>query len=82
MVGDSALLEELPAAETVMEILKSLESPCLPQEIGVDRALLKDTFRYCKEVRARYTILQMLWDLDLLDRLSDQVIGELSAGNG
>ena len=78
----SALLEELPAAETVMEILKSLESPCLPQEIGVDRALLKDTFRYCKEVRARYTILQMLWDLDLLDRLSDQVIGELSAGNG
>lgn len=74
----SVLLEELPASETVMELLRSLESPCLPQEIGVDYALLRDTFRYCKEVRARYTILQMLWDLDLLDRLSDQVIEELS----
>lgn len=75
----SALLEALPASETVMELLRSLESPCLPQEIGVDRALLRDTFRLCKEVRARYTILQMLWDLDVLDRLSDQVIEELSA---
>lgn len=74
----STLLEELPPSETVMDILRSLESPCLPQEIGVDYALLRDTFRYCKEVRARYTLLQMLWDLDLLDQLSDQVIEELS----
>ena len=39
--------------------------------------LLKDTFLYCKEIRARYTILQMMWDLDLLDSISDQVIEEM-----
>ena len=39
--------------------------------------MLKKTFLYCKEVRARYTILQMLWDLDLLDALSEQVMEEL-----
>ena len=72
-----ALLEALPASETVMEILKSLDSPCLPSQIDVDKAMLKNTFLYCKEVRARYTILQMVWDLGLLDTLSEQVINEV-----
>ena len=70
----TALLRALPASETVMELLRSLDSPCLPGEIGVDKEMLKNTFLYCKEVRARYTILQLVWDLDLLDPLSDQVI--------
>lgn len=72
-----ALLKNLPSSEYVMDVLRSLSSPCLPHEIRVDKALLKDTFLYCKEVRARYTILQMLWDLDLLDSISDAVIAAL-----
>ena len=72
-----ALLAALPSSESIMELLRSLQSPCLPAEIGVDGQLLKDTFLYCKEVRARYTILQLLWDLELLDPLSDQVIAAL-----
>ena len=71
------LLTRLPSSQEIMELLRSLDSPCLPSEIGVEGDLLKQTFLYCKEVRARYTILQMVWDLGLLDTLSDQVIGEL-----
>lgn len=74
-----ALLKELPSSENIESILRSLGSPCLPSEIGVDDELLKNTFLYCKEVRARYTILQMVWDLGLLDTLSDQVISGLNA---
>lgn len=74
-----ALLKELPPSEKIESILRSLGSPCLPREIDVDDGLLKNTFLYCKEVRARYTILQMVWDLGLLDRLSDEVIAELAA---
>ena len=70
----TALLRALPSSQTVMELLRSLDSPCLPGEIGVDREMLKNTFLYCKEVRARYTILQLVWDLGLLDPLSDRVI--------
>lgn len=70
------LLESLPTAEQIENILRSLGSPCLPQEIGVDKTMLKNTFLYCKEVRARYTILQLVWDLGLLDTLSDAVIAE------
>ncbi|MEG2175493.1 MAG: sn-glycerol-1-phosphate dehydrogenase [Oscillibacter sp.] len=73
------LLADLPSSEKIMGILRSLNATCLPGEIGVDDDLLKRTFLYCKEVRARYTILQMVWDLGLLDRLSDQVIAELAA---
>lgn len=71
------LLAGLPSSEEIMDILRELNSPCLPSEIGVDDELLKQTFLYCKEVRARYTILQMIWDLGLLDILSDEVIAEL-----
>ena len=72
-----ALLSELPSSEKIRDLLHTLGSPCTPAEIGVDAQLLKNTFLYCKEVRARYTILQMVWDLDLLDQLSDEVIAEL-----
>ena len=75
----TALLEALPASETVMGILKSLDSPYLPGQIDIDPVMLKNTFMYAKEVRARYTILQMVWDLGLLDKLSDQVIAEVKA---
>ncbi len=70
------LLEELPSSEQVISIIKSLNAPCWPAQIGIDEKLLKQTLMYCKEVRPRYTILQMLWDLDLLNELSDQVIAE------
>ena len=75
-----ALLEALPASRTVEGLLRSLEAPCYPAQIGVDRAMLRDTLLYCKEVRARYTILQMLWDLDLLAPLASQVMEELPDG--
>ena len=75
----TALLEALPSSETVTELLKSLDSPYLPSQIDVDPAMLRNTFLYCKEVRARYTILQMIWDLGLLETLSDQVIADVCA---
>ena len=67
-------LSELPAAEDIISVLKELDSPCLPCQIGIDDALLKQTFMFCKEMRARYTLLQAAWDLDVLDEYSDKVI--------
>lgn len=72
-----ALLKALPSSEYVAGLLKGLGSAASPAEIDVDKELLKKTFLYCKEIRARYTILQMLWDLGLLDSISDAVIEKL-----
>ena len=73
----TALLAELPGSAEVMELLRSLQSPCLPEEIGVDGRLLRDTLLYAKEVRPRYTLLQMAWDLGVLERLTDDLISNL-----
>ena len=54
-----------------------MEAPCLPGQIGVDADLLRDTLVYCKEIRARYTILQMLWDLELLRPLTERLVEEI-----
>lgn len=70
-------LEALPSSEKMEELLKSLDSSWLPGQIEVDADMLRNTLRYGKEVRARYTILQMIWDLGLLEKLSDQVIEEV-----
>lgn len=39
----NALLTELPSSQTVMDLLKSLDAPCLPIEIGVDADMLRST---------------------------------------
>ena len=70
------LLEGLPPSGHVAELLTSLEAPSRPEEIGIDEELLRNTLLYCKEVRPRYTILQLLWDLDILEELSEQVIAK------
>lgn len=67
-------LAALPSTDEVIEILKDIGSPYLPSQIGIDDALLKQTFMYCKEIRARYTLLQVAWDLDVLDGYSDRII--------
>ncbi|NMA95881.1 MAG: iron-containing alcohol dehydrogenase [Clostridiales bacterium] len=41
-----------------------------PIDVGFDRNLILDTILYAKEVRQRYTILQLLWDLGLLEDLA------------
>lgn len=66
-----ALLRALPSSAYVESLLRSLGAPASPGEIGVDAPLLRDTFLYCKEIRPRYTILQLLWDLDLLEDVAE-----------
>lgn len=71
------LLRRLPSSAYVETLLRELGSPSRPEEIGVDKVLLKDTLLYCKEVRPRYTILQMLWDLGVLEDVAGRVIAAL-----
>lgn len=76
----SAILDQLkalPSSAELQSLLDDIGCPCTPEKIGVDDTLLKETFLYCKEVRNRYTIFQLVYDLGLLDELSDRVIERL-----
>ena len=65
-------------AEKLRALLKELGCPADPKDIGVTKEILKDTFMYCKETRARYTSYQLAWDLGILDKLSDRIISKLT----
>ena len=75
-----ALLSALPKSGEMIALLRSLQSPSMPYEIDVDRELMRNTILYCKEVRPRYTMLQMMWDLGLLEELAEEVLNEVYAG--
>lgn len=67
-------LKSLPSSEYLRGLLADGGCPCEPHEIGITDEILKNTFLYCKEVRPRYTVLQMVWDLGLMEELADKVI--------
>lgn len=72
-------LESLPSADSLRALLADIGCPCTSAQINVDDMLLKETFLYCKEIRPRYTVFQTVYDLGLMDRLSDRVIARVNA---
>lgn len=67
------ILKETPETDEICDMLISADLPTKPAEIGVDRELFKNAVIYAKELRSRYTILQLLWDLDLLKDFADEL---------
>lgn len=73
----TAQLKALPSSQFLSDLLCDVGCPSAPSQIGVDNKTLKDSFMYCKEIRPRYTVFQTVYDLGLLDKLSDRVIAGL-----
>ena len=63
-------------SDTVRSILKQLNAPVIPSEIGVEREMAKQMIMYAKDIRDRYTVLQLLWDLGELENFADTIINE------
>lgn len=72
-------LKTLPSASSLREILRTVGCPSTPAEINIDNDLLLDTFRYCKELRPRYTVFQTVYDLGLTDELAECVIARVNS---
>lgn len=58
---------ELPSSEYISSLLKKLGIPMMPDQLGVDRKMLIDSFIAAKELRQRYGLFQLLFDLGVLD---------------
>lgn len=69
-------IEQLPKAEQIVELLKKMNAPVTPKEINVDADVVKDSILYAKELRNRYGILQLLFDIGILEELADIVAKE------
>ncbi|MBQ9156499.1 MAG: sn-glycerol-1-phosphate dehydrogenase [Eubacterium sp.] len=71
--------EELPATEDMEKLLASLDAPVTPAGIGVSDEEVRDCVIYAKEVRPRFTVLQILWDLGLSEEYGDRMVKYFNA---
>lgn len=65
--------EPLPATEQMIALLKSLDAPYCPCQIGLPIPMVQEGIQVGKEVRNRYTLLQLLWDLGLEETYSERI---------
>ena len=63
--------EELPSSAEILELMTSLNMPVSCSDIGISEDTLKTTFKVTKDIRNKYIISHLAWDLGLLDYLSE-----------
>jgi len=67
------IMNSLPAVSKIEKMLSELDAPINPAQVGVDYQVVVDSIIVAKEVRDRYTILQLLWDLGIADEMAVRV---------
>lgn len=73
--------DNLPSSSHMIEILKSMDAPYLPAQIGFDDDRLYNALVYAKETRARYSLLSMMADLGVTQDLAKQVVAFVQEQN-
>ena len=59
--------EELPTLADIEELFEKTGLPTTLEEIGLDEELLPVTFKATKDIRDKYVLSSMCWDLGILD---------------
>lgn len=71
------LITQLPDAETIIGILKSMEAPYYPEQIQVSKEVFKNGIYYAKDLRNRFGLLQLLFDMELQERFCREITEEI-----
>ena len=63
--------EELPAAQRIAALLDTLQIEKTPDYLGVDRDKARMTFRATKDIRDKYVLSRLAWDLGVLEDICE-----------
>ncbi len=63
------LEQELPHYEAIAEILDTIDIPTQLQTLEIDSTCARQTFRATKDIRDKYVLSRLAWDLGVLDEL-------------
>ena len=58
--------EELPETEALIKTMRDIGIPTTPADLGLDDAATRRAFIGSREIRDKYILSSMLWDLGLL----------------
>ena len=61
--------QELPAAAELERLLKAIGAPCGVEEIGLSADILRPTFEATKDIRDKYVLSRLCWDLGILNEI-------------
>lgn len=61
--------EEVPPASKIAEILDVIGAPKTCDEIGIPSELMPMTFKASKDIRDKYVLSRLCWDLGILDEI-------------
>ena len=67
------LEEELPSAKEIEKILNTIGIDGDPQLLGVSKAQQKLSFKATKDIRDKYVLSRLAWDLGILEELCDTI---------
>ncbi len=67
------LEEELPSSQEIARILRVLNISEHPLALGEDREGMRLTFQATKDIRDKYVLSRLAWDLGLMDELCAQL---------
>lgn len=66
----SIIQNEIPSAKEILEILEKTGTPTDAAAIGIDPARLPFTLKASKDIRDKYVLARLLWDLGVLDEFA------------
>jgi glycerol-1-phosphate dehydrogenase [NAD(P)+] len=72
-----AIFKNVPSARDIQSILKNAGGASRPSEVGIDEKHVINSILMAKEVRTRYTILNFLSDVGLLEAFAHKVNEDL-----
>ena len=61
--------EELPDLQAFEALLKNLGAPTTLQELGTEETLLPTIFKATKDIRDKYVLSRLCWDLGIIDEI-------------
>ena len=65
--------KEIPSSAEIEKILDTIGCPKSPSELGIDEALLPMTLKATKDIRDKYILSRLLWDVGLLDEFAQRL---------
>ncbi|VBB07339.1 glycerol-1-phosphate dehydrogenase [Lucifera butyrica] len=68
-----ALAKTAKSVDFIKNLMKKANAPLRPGEVGIDEKIVYNSIVMAKEVRQRYTILNLLSDLGLLEKYAEQM---------
>lgn len=63
------IAEEIPAISEIEKIFSTIQLPKEPKEIGFSNELIPMTFKSSKDIRDKYVLSRLAWDLGILDEI-------------